>query len=116
VVVTSMHVQSTLGLALFIAYFAEKHLSRVFMDVSYVNIESVFPRVMPSTVGTREVFITYKKNIRCFESIFEHLEFVRSMIGAHMNFQSVEALSRFLAHIAMEGFPSVLMDVSDVCL
>ena len=43
VVVALVHVQSTFGLALFVAYLTVEDFTLVLVDVSYVNIESVFP-------------------------------------------------------------------------
>ena len=43
VVVALVHVQGTLGLALFVAYLTVEDFTLVLVDVSYVNIESVFP-------------------------------------------------------------------------
>ena len=38
------------------------------------------------------------------------------MVGAHVHFQGIEALCRLLAHITVEGFASVFVNVSDVGL
>ena len=43
VVVALVHVQGTFGLALFVAYLTVEDFTLVLVDVSYVNIESVFP-------------------------------------------------------------------------
>lgn len=60
VVVALVHVQGTFGLALFVAYLTVEDFTLVLVDVSYVNIESVFPWIMSSTVRAREIFVTYK--------------------------------------------------------
>ena len=39
---------------------------------------------------------------------------LRTMVGAHVHFQGIEALCRLLAHITVEGFASVFVNVSDV--
>ena len=43
VVVALVHIQGTSGLALFVAYLTVEDFTLVLVDVSYVNIESVFP-------------------------------------------------------------------------
>ena len=43
VVVALVHVQGTFGLALFVADLTVEDFTLVLVDVSYVNIESVFP-------------------------------------------------------------------------
>ena len=66
-VITSVHIQSTSGFALFVADFTKEHFAFVLVDIPDVYIEGISPRVMPSTVGAREVCETYEGEHDCLQ-------------------------------------------------
>lgn len=66
-VITLVHIQGAPGFALFVAGFTKEHFPFVLVDISDVHIEGISPRVMSSTVGAREVCVTYKGEHDCLQ-------------------------------------------------
>ena len=60
-IITSVHVQGTLRLALLVTKFTIKNFALVLVYVSDVDIQSIFSGILPSTVGATEIFNTYNK-------------------------------------------------------